>query len=127
MTELIEFTGAKGYLLLLIGVGGVLPALGALGLAAFTRAFRPALMLACLTLGLGVTAMLLGVTGRMMEVQGSFRAVAYANPADRATILAGSKQEAQANVTLGALVAVPLLLLSAGALGAAFARTGGAR
>jgi hypothetical protein len=127
MRELIEFSGATGYLLLLMGVSGVMLALGAVGLAAFTRAFRPALMLAGLTLGIGVTALLLGFGARTRDMQTTYRAVAHANPADRATILAGSRHEAQANVTLGAMVSLPLLLLSFGAIGAAFGRTGGAR
>jgi hypothetical protein len=46
MRELIEFSGATGYLVLMLGMAGAAPGLGALGLAGLTRAFRPALMLA---------------------------------------------------------------------------------
>ena len=127
MRELLENTGATGLLLLLLGVGGGMLAVGALGLAAATRAFRPALLLAGLALGLSVAALLIGFGARTHGMQNAYRAVAYASPADRATIIAGSRLEAQANVTLGAMVALPLLLLSVGAIGAAFARTGGAR
>lgn len=51
MRELLEFSGATGYLLLMLGMFGALPALGALGLAGLTRAFRPALLLAGVGLG----------------------------------------------------------------------------
>ena len=124
MTELLMFTGPKGYLLLLIGGMGAASALGALGLAALTRSFRPAMLLAGVTLGLGCSAMLLGLIGRTSDLKSSYRAVSHVNPADRETILEVSKSEAKANVTLGTYVALPLVLLALGAMGLGFARTG---
>lgn len=124
MLKLFEFSGATGYLLAMLGMFGLVPAVGALGLAALTRSFRSALMLAGLTLGIGLAALLVGLAGRTSDLKGSFNAVAHAAPDDRLTILAGARQEAEASATLGMLVGVPLLLLSVGAMGAAFARTG---
>ena len=117
-------TGAKGYLLLLIGVMGAASALGALGLAGVTRSFRPAMLLAGVTLGLGCSAMLLGLIGRTSDLKSAYRAVAHVNPADRETILQASRSEAKANVTLGMYVSLPLVLLALGAMGLGFARTG---
>lgn len=127
MTELIEFAGAKAYVLLLLGMAGGVVGLAAVGLAAATRALRPALMLSGLSLAIGTAALVLGFWGRSSDRQLVFRAVAHVAPEDRAAILAGGNQEAQASLTLGGIVAGPLMLLSAAAIGAAFARSGGAR
>lgn len=127
MSELLEFSGSKGYLLLAMGVGGTLGALGALGLSVFTRAFRPALTLAGVTLGLGMATLLMGSFGRFMDVRTTYRAMAYADPDDRMRIFEGGKREAQASLTLGAMAGAPLVLLSLAAMGAAFARTGAPR
>lgn len=124
MIELLQFTGPKGYLLLLLGGLGAASAVGSLALAGLSRNFRPSLMLAGLTLGLGVSAMLMGVIGRSNDVRSMYSAVAHVNPADRQMILEGGKREAQANVTLGTMVSLPLVLLALGAIGLSFARTG---
>lgn len=127
MGQLIEVVGAKAYLLLFLGMGGAVAGLAALGLAAATRAFRPALMLSGLSLAVGTAALLIGLWGRVSDRQQVFRAVASADPIDRPAILAAGNAEAQASLTLGGLVASPLMLVSAAAIGAAFARTGAAR
>lgn len=124
MRELLEFSGPTGYLVLMLGMFGVLPGLGALGLAGLTRGFRPALLLAGVTLGLGVGALLMGFIGRTASLKGSYRAVAHASPVDRSTILAAARSEAEASATLGLGAGIPLLLLAGCAMGAAFARTG---
>ncbi len=123
MIELLQFTGPRGFLLLLIGGLGAASSLGALALAGTSR-FQSALLLAGVTLGLGCSAMLLGAIGKTKDMQSTYRAVAYASPADRETILQGSRHEAQANVTLGTYVFLPLVLLALGAIGLSFARTG---
>ena len=127
MGELIEVAGAKAYLMLFLGLGGAVAGLAAVGLAAATRAFRPALMLSGLSLAIGTAALLIGLWGRVSDRQSVFRAAAYADPIDRPALLTAGNDEAQASLTLGGLVASPLMLLSAAAIGAAFARTGAAR
>lgn len=60
---------------------------------------------------LGNAAMLAGLYGTVNGLIGSFKAVAHASPADRATILAGSIGEAMNCTRFGLLAAIPLLVL----------------
>ncbi len=125
MQDMMLMAGWSGYPLLLAALasGGV--GLVALGLAA-AKAWRPALVMAGVAVGVAFVGVLGGQAGYLSGLRGSYKAVAHAAPADRATILAASEQEAKANVTLG-LFSLPGGLLAALAAGVAFARTGGPR
>lgn len=127
MIELLEFTGPKGYLLLFIGGSASLAAIGAVVLATLTRSFRPALILAGVALGLGVGSFVLSLINRTNDIKHLYKAVVYVASVDRVAIVAAGTLEAQANLTLGALVSVPVVLLSLAAIGAAFGRTGASR
>lgn len=59
---------------------------------------------------LGNAAMLAGLLGTVNGLIGSFKAVAGANPADRAVILAASIGEAMNCTQFGLIAAIPLLL-----------------
>lgn len=59
---------------------------------------------------LGNAAMLAGLLGTVDGLIGSFKAVAHASPADRATILAGSIGEAMNCTRFGLIAAIPLLI-----------------
>ncbi len=59
---------------------------------------------------LGNAAMLAGLLGTVDGLIGSFKAVAHAAPADRATILAGSIGEAMNCTRFGLIAAIPLLI-----------------
>ena len=59
---------------------------------------------------LGNAAMLAGLLGTVDGLIGSFKAVAHAAPADRATILAGSIGEAMNCTRFGLYAAIPLLV-----------------
>ena len=59
---------------------------------------------------LGNAAMLIGLFGTVHGLIGSFKAVAHAAPADRATILAGSIGEAMNCTRFGLIAAIPLLI-----------------
>src|SRR5512140_209468 len=59
---------------------------------------------------LGNAAMLAGLFGTVQGLIGSFKAVAHASPADRATILAGSIGEAMNCTRFGLIAAIPLLI-----------------
>lgn len=59
---------------------------------------------------LGNAAMLIGLFGTVHGLIGSFKAVAHANPADRATILAGSIGEAMNCTQFGLISSIPLLV-----------------
>jgi biopolymer transport protein ExbB/TolQ len=60
---------------------------------------------------LGNAAMLTGLYGTVNGLIGSFKAVAHASPADRATILAGSIGEAMNCTRFGLLAAIPILVM----------------
>ena len=60
---------------------------------------------------LGNAAMLTGLYGTVNGLINSFKAVAHASPADRATILAGSIGEAMNCTRFGLLAAIPLLVM----------------
>lgn len=124
MSELIQEAGAPGYLLLLLGFLGLPLGVGALAMSAVSRAFRPALVLAGLVLGLGLMSLTLSVSWRSSSRSSSMRAIAHAAPEDRSVIMAVAFAESNSVTTLGALVGLPMLLLAGGAFGAAFARTG---
>jgi biopolymer transport protein ExbB len=62
---------------------------------------------------LGNVATLLGLLGTIVGLIGAFGAVANANPADKATILASSISEAMNCTAFGLVTAVPLLFLHA--------------
>ncbi len=59
---------------------------------------------------LGNAAMLAGLLGTVDGLIGSFKAVAHASPADRATILAGSIGEAMNCTRFGLIAAIPCLI-----------------
>lgn len=59
---------------------------------------------------LGNAAMLAGLLGTVDGLIGSFKAVAHAAPADRATILAGSIGEAMNCTRFGLIASIPLLI-----------------
>lgn len=59
---------------------------------------------------LGNAAMLIGLFGTVHGLIGSFKAVAHASPADRATILAGSIGEAMNCTQFGLISSIPLLI-----------------
>jgi biopolymer transport protein ExbB/TolQ len=59
---------------------------------------------------LGNAAMLAGLLGTVDGLIGSFKAVAHASPADRATILAGAIGEAMNCTRFGLISAIPLLI-----------------
>lgn len=59
---------------------------------------------------LGNAAMLAGLLGTVDGLIGSFKAVAHASPADRATILAGSIGEAMNCTRFGLIAAIPILI-----------------
>lgn len=59
---------------------------------------------------LGNAAMLAGLLGTVDGLIGSFKAVAHASPADRATILAGSIGEAMNCTQFGLIASIPLLI-----------------
>jgi biopolymer transport protein ExbB/TolQ len=59
---------------------------------------------------LGNVATLLGLLGTIVGLIGAFGAVANANPADKATILASSISEAMNCTAFGLLVAIPALV-----------------
>jgi biopolymer transport protein ExbB/TolQ len=59
---------------------------------------------------LGNAAMLAGLLGTVDGLINSFKAVAHASPADRATILAGSIGEAMNCTRFGLIAAIPLLV-----------------
>jgi biopolymer transport protein ExbB len=59
---------------------------------------------------LGNVATLLGLLGTIVGLIGAFAAVANANPADKATILANSISEAMNCTAFGLLVAIPALV-----------------
>ena len=59
---------------------------------------------------LGNAAMLIGLFGTVHGLIGSFKAVAHASPADRATILAGSIGEAMNCTQFGLISSIPLLV-----------------
>jgi biopolymer transport protein ExbB/TolQ len=59
---------------------------------------------------LGNVATLLGLLGTIVGLIGAFGAVANANPADKATILANSISEAMNCTAFGLLVAIPALV-----------------
>jgi biopolymer transport protein ExbB/TolQ len=59
---------------------------------------------------LGNAAMLAGLLGTVDGLINSFKAVAHASPADRATILAGSIGEAMNCTRFGLIAAIPLLI-----------------
>jgi biopolymer transport protein ExbB/TolQ len=54
--------------------------------------------------------MLIGLFGTVHGLIGSFKAVAHASPADRATILAGSIGEAMNCTQFGLIASIPLLI-----------------
>jgi biopolymer transport protein ExbB len=58
-------------------------------------------------------ATLLGLLGTVSGLIGAFSAVATANPAEKATLLAGSISEAMNCTAFGLMVAVPLLFIHA--------------
>lgn len=60
---------------------------------------------------LGNAAMLTGLYGTVNGLIGSFKAVAHASPADRATILAGSIGEAMNCTRFGLLASIPILVM----------------
>jgi biopolymer transport protein ExbB/TolQ len=60
---------------------------------------------------LGNAAMLAGLLGTVDGLIGSFKAVAHAAPADRATILAGSIGEAMNCTRFGLIAAIPILIM----------------
>ena len=60
---------------------------------------------------LGNAAMLIGLFGTVHGLIGSFKAVAHASPADRATILAGSIGEAMNCTQFGLISSIPLLVM----------------
>jgi biopolymer transport protein ExbB len=60
---------------------------------------------------LGNAAMLVGLLGTVDGLIGSFKAVAHANAADRATILAGSIGEAMNCTRFGLMASIPLLVM----------------
>jgi hypothetical protein len=117
MLDLVNEAGVTAWVLLLVLLGG-----GALGVVALVLGLakqpRGAFTLAGAATGFAVAALIIGYEGRQADIAGANRAVGFAAPADRETILAGSRAEAQANTTLGFMVAVPLFVLSgvAGAL-----------
>src|SRR3954462_2219981 len=59
---------------------------------------------------LGNAAMLIGLFGTVHGLIGSFKAVAHASPADKATILAASISEAMNCTFFGLIVAIPMLV-----------------
>ena len=59
---------------------------------------------------LGNAAMLIGLFGTVHGLIGSFKAVAHAPPAERATILAGSIGEAMNCTQFGLIASIPLLV-----------------
>ena len=59
---------------------------------------------------LGNVATLLGLLGTIIGLIGAFGAVANANPADKATILANSISEAMNCTAFGLLTAIPALV-----------------
>ncbi|MFO0596909.1 MAG: MotA/TolQ/ExbB proton channel family protein [Myxococcaceae bacterium] len=59
---------------------------------------------------LGNAAMLIGLFGTVHGLIGSFKAVAHAPPAERATILAGSIGEAMNCTQFGLIASIPLLI-----------------
>jgi hypothetical protein len=100
------------------GAFGVL--LGVIALALARGRPRDAVMLATLTVGLGVTSMLVGLWGRSAGVSGTMHAVAHVNPADRATILAAGRSESGSSLVLGGGAFAVLGLLGAAGLGLSF-------
>ncbi len=116
--ELIQEAGFSGWLVVGFGAFGVLLGVAALALARARP--RDAVMLATLTLGLGVTSMEVGLWGRSAGVSGTMRAVAHVNPADRATILAAGRGESGSNLVLGGGAFAVLGLLGAVGLGLSF-------
>jgi D-aminopeptidase len=117
MRDLVNEAGVTAWVLLLVLLaGGALCVVGlVLGL---TKQPRASLTLAGAVAGFALAALILGYEGRQADLAGSYKAIAHASPADRGIILEGSRAEAQANTTLGFMVAVPLFVLSgvAGAL-----------
>lgn len=125
MQELIYEAGWTGYPLLLAAMASSGVGLVALVLAA-AKAWRPALVVAGVAVGLTFVGVLGGRLGYHDGLRGSYKAVAHASPADRETIIVASEREAKSNLTLG-LFSLPGGLLGALAVGLSFARTGGRR
>lgn len=127
MTELLEFTGPKGIVLLFLGGAGGLVAVASLVLATFTWTFRPALAMAGISIGFGGVAFLLGLSWRSLDRYETLGALGHVAAADRPMVLEAVLRESEANVTLGAMMAIPLVLIACGTIGASFARTRASR
>jgi len=124
--ELLRNAGPSGYLVALLGLGGVVMLALTFAMLMASRA-RQALLFAGLVLGFGSAALLVGFAGRIAGRKEVFRAIAHVAADQREQLLALGFEEANAALTLGAGFGVPLLTLGAAAMALQFARAGGRR
>jgi hypothetical protein len=124
--ELLRNAGPPGYLVVLLGLGGLVMLVLTAAMVSASKP-RQALLFAGLMMAFGSSALLVGIAGRTLGRMSVFRAVANVAPDDRETILAMGFEEANASLTLGAGAGLPLLALGAAAMALQLSRAGGAR